>query len=191
MKIKLQRQSCLVFLAMGLTVIGSCIILQLCCEAGKSNNPIASDNFRQNVNLNLYSKDMLQIDDFQIACIKLGDSISVSSKLLGKPKKVISNDEEKIYKFQGFEVRFFRETGEIVHILVEREGLNTYRGISIGDREEEVLHRYGATKKLGGNTLHYNKLFQTKDSNVDFACALDFIVENGKVNKIRIYYAGN
>jgi hypothetical protein len=97
---------------------------------------------REYTNLSLFSKDKLQIEDFQIGGIKLEQSIlDIQKSTLGKPTRKYSDrkNEFETYEYPGLKIEFNIITKHIVWIMSERKDLKTFRGISVGDKEEEVI----------------------------------------------------
>lgn len=146
---------------------------------------------KENTNLNLTSKDELQIEDFQIGGMKLEQSISQVEKVLGKPKKKYESkkNEFETYEYDGIEIEFGIKSKNILYIVVERKGLKTFRGISVGDKEANVIHRYGKTEKLNGEDLNY-QMYVSRDY-LDYNYALNFTIKDKKVAKIMVYFAGD
>ena len=102
---------------------------------------------------NLTSKNELRKEDFQINGIKLGEPISEIRKILGEPKKVASDKKKIIYFYypQLTIKSFFSEASTnrtIDYLLITNKSIKTFRGVSIGNNEKEVIYRYGKTTKF-------------------------------------------
>jgi hypothetical protein len=72
----------------------------------------------------------------------------------------------------------------VFQLRIENKDFKTFRGISIGDKEENVFLHYGKTEKLGGEVLSYKMIV---DNIERLYYSLDFHIKNGKVIKIMIY----
>jgi hypothetical protein len=150
----------------------------------------------QEVNINLIAKDPLQIEDFQIPGIKLGQEIIEVEKVYGKPikkylNKEYANNEFEFYEYPNFKVEYNTITLTVISISLKNELVKTPRGIKIGDEEKKVIYYYGRGKtydKYKGK-LFYQKTF-VKGYSED-TCGINFLIVNGKVKEIKLYYAAN
>ena len=88
-----------------------------------------------------------------------------------------------IEDYEGLKVMYNIITNRVVTIDVSRKGLQNTRGISIGDSEEDVITRYGQTKKWDGKYLFYEKY----ESYSDYEYALKFTILNNKVSNIMFF----
>lgn len=142
------------------------------------------------VNTKLSAKDKLVIQDFQIAGLRLKQPIEEVIKILGKPTKVktipngFNGCDEYDYYFPGVIVIISEFSKNVFELRIDNKDFKTYRGISVGDKEDNVYLHYGKTEKLGGEVLSYKLLVNNMER---LYYSLDFQIKKGKVIKITIY----
>lgn len=137
----------------------------------------------------LTAKDELTKDDFIIVGLELTQPLSKITQVLGKPQKIIKTKQAISYYYPNIIIQSFPKSsynGSVVtnieNFIILNKKLKTFRGIGIGDSEEEVIFHYGKTDKTD-NCLIY-------EAGVDYLVyAISFTISNGKVKKIEIYHA--
>lgn len=136
--------------------------------------------------MNLTGKDPLIKEDFQVLGIQVGMPLSEVTKILGKPKKVTNDSKKTIcYYYPQLVIKSFFLEGvtdrTIDYLLINDKNIKTYRGIGIGDREKDVIYRYGKKDEILKRLI-----YETHFGDVDYY-AINFLISNGKVKQVEIY----
>ena len=137
------------------------------------------------------------IDDFQIGEIKLGLPISEVINILGKPydEKLIPHQSDSKwdyveFHYEGITIGYFKYFEHITDMMiVTAPGLKTPRGIEVGDKEEEVIARYGETRKFDDTEIIYQ--LRVPGEIFDDIYSISFFVNDGYVTKIMICFAAD
>lgn len=155
------------------------------------NISIFGSKLKNEVNLKLTAKDKLQKKDFTIGGIYINQPINEVIKILGKPQKIqkipngFQGSDEYDYYFPGVIIITSGLEKKVFQLKIENGDIKTFRGIAVGDKEQDVYYRYGKKEKLDNKILRYQMFvdYQRDDSqNI-----LDFYIQNNKVTKIMIY----
>lgn len=138
--------------------------------------------------INLTGKDPLIKEDFQVLGIKLGTPLSEVTQILilGKPKKVTNDSKKTIcYYYPQLVIKSFFLEGvtdrTVDYLLINDKIIKTYRGIGIGDREKDVIYRYGKNDEILNSLI-----YETHFGDVGYY-AINFLINNGKVKQVEIY----
>lgn len=150
----------------------------------------------------LTSKDKLVLQDFKIGGLYLEQPISEAIKILGEPIKVksipnkdgLSEYDEEDYYFNGVTIRVEKSNKKVIQVRIERKDLRTYRGIRVGDKEENVYKHYGKTVK-SDDILFYQAIAYQKsikeafNKSINVYYIISFSIKKGVVSKIGLDYA--
>lgn len=134
----------------------------------------------------LTAKDELVSDDFKLVGLELAQPLSKITQVLGKPQKIIKTKQVISFCYpnivvQSFPVQGYKNTID-KFILIDKT-LKTFRGIGIGDKEENVFYRYGQKDKTDNSLTYETYLADGLDH------AICFTINEGRVKNIEIYIA--
>jgi hypothetical protein len=155
-------------------------------------NFIAFGNQTNNaINQKLTAKDKLQERDFVIDGLYINQPIEEAIKIFGKPIKIkkrsdeLHGVEELNYYFPDVSIITSEVDKKVFQINIKSRNIKTFRGVTVGDNEEDVFYHYGKTKKLDNKILRYQMYvnYETSDSQY----ILEFSIQKNKVSEIMIY----
>lgn len=152
---------------------------------------IFSNKLDNEMNQNLTEKDKLQKEDFIMGGLYVNQPVDEVIKIYGKPleiQKILNGfrgSDKLLYYFPGVIITTSNIYKEVYQIVVNSKNIKTFRGISVGDKEQDVYKHYGKTEKIANKILRYQMdvNFETSDAQH----ILEFYIQNNKVSEIKIY----
>lgn len=126
---------------------------------------------------------------------RFSKSIDAIRKIIGNPNRIEEEDwkdpgiREKIYYYSNFKLvtHLSKELENVWEIDITGRGPKTARGITVGDKENKIIEKYGAEEK--SEDCYYYEYVYTEI--IDFYNTIQFQVKDGLIKEISIYCAGD
>ena len=144
---------------------------------------------------NAQNEKDIKLSDFRVGGFELGQSMTEVTKMLGEPlttklipHKSNSKWDYQYYFYKGISFGFYPYFSKTVNsVRIEVPGYKTPRGIEVGDKESEVIFKYGSTKPFENRLIY--ELYTTDEIGMDVCYAIAFIIEEKIVKQIYVYFA--
>jgi hypothetical protein len=157
----------------------------------KYNFIVFGNKTNNEINQKLIAENKLQERDFVIDGLYINQPIEDVIKIFGKPIKIQKRPDEfhgvdgLNYYFPDVSIITSEVNKKVFQINIKSQNIKTFRGIAVGDNEEDVFYYYGKTKKLDNKILRYQMYvnYETSDSQY----ILEFFIQKNKVSEIMIY----
>jgi hypothetical protein len=147
----------------------------------------------------------LSVADFGIQTIQAGgvirleDSTSKVLSELGDPLKQSAEQSQPpndgpldriIYEYAGLEIGFLRDIQKVAWMTIRSADYITRRGLRIGDKEGQVIGKYGQPDSSEGTTAYMLRLKSEKSPSGFKLYLISFVTKDGSVAEIWLGASG-